>query len=636
MSTSSRPNNPALKSGFIPFARRLAPLFLFGLLVFNGCAGGNETQPIAGGTPEPPAGGVQAIVTRIVNQITFVTSTPDPTAIALLNRPLAVLDISLNGELPDLDPGVAESQAQLDLTQNLFVGLTNFNPDTKVVEPELATTWSVSPDGLTWTFNLRDDVYWVQPRSPRPGGGELWTATQLRPVTADDVVYAVRRHCNRDVSTALTFTLFIIDGCEAMFTSRQPDDGETVLFGVNALSPTTLEIRLTEPAGYFLTLTSMPFFQPVPADLVEESGNEWLNAIGEFGTGWQTPENLITSGPFMPASTGLTSQFAVLHRNPAWPMERAGNADVVNITFFDDDLDAFELWQDRKLDISPLPPTQRESFMPRSSDKVRTVPNQVLFYIGFNFGSPVFGEPEVRRAFSAAIDRQALIDELYQGRGMVMRHATVPGIVASIPVEELGVGYSPDYARQQMAASSFRSCRLMPEVTFLVSSADLSLRQAEIIRDMWVEELDCLKESIHIEQTSFGQLLAGTQPDATGRPDLWELAWAPTFADAGNLINDLLHCTDSENRQNRECSDTDALLRTAGTIIDPMERMNLYRQAESQFFGESGLFPIAPLYIRSRDIVVHDWINFTPVAFGGQQWDRILIDITLKELERSR
>ena len=620
----------------MPTIRKIAVLLLFGLLSGAGCGAANEAQPVANGTPEAAVGGVQAIVTRIVNQITFVTSTPDATAIAQAQKPLIVLDMSLAGELPNLDPGVAESQAQLDLTQNLFAGLTNFNPDTKIIEPELATSWTVSPDGLTWTFDLRDDIYWVKPRSPRPGGGELWSATQVRPVTAGDVVYAVRRHCNREVDTALAFTLFIIEGCEEMFTTLDPEEANKMPIGVTALDPTTLEIRLTEPAGHFLTLTSMPFFQPVPAEVVEELGNEWLNAIGEFSSGWQTPSNLMTSGPFLPASTGLTSQFVVLHRNPLWPIERTGNVDVVNITFFDDDLDAFELWQERNLDFSPLPTSERESFILRSAAKVRTVPNQVLFYLGYNFGSPVFSEPEVRRAMSAAIDRQELIDELYEGRGLVMRHATVPGIVAAIPVDEIGVGYSPDYARQQMAASSFRSCRLMPEVTFLVSSADLSLRQAEIIRDMWVEELDCLKESIHIEQTSFGQLLAATQPDATGRPDLWELAWAPTFPDAGNLINDLLHCRDSENRQNRECSETDTLLTNAGSIIDPVERANLYRQAEAQFFGETGTFPIAPLYIRSRELVVHDWISFTPVAFGGQQWDRIIIDAAIKELEQSR
>jgi ABC-type oligopeptide transport system substrate-binding subunit len=134
----------------------------------------------------------------------------------------------------------------------------------------------------------------------------------------------------------------------------------------------------------------------------------------------------------------------------------------------------------------------------------------------------------------------------------------------------------------------------------------------------------------------FGALLAGTRPDATGRPDMWELAWAPTFPDAHNLLGDLLQCQDSENRQNRPCSEADTLLQRAATAVDPAERAALYRQAESLFFSETGVFPIAPLYIRARAWVVHDWVSFTPIAFGGQQWDRITLDATLKELERSR
>lgn len=614
-------------------------LLLGGLLLLStGCGEADQTLATGEGTPQPTANRVEAIVTRLVEQITVVTITPDPLVTPVRDEPMSILDISLAGELPDLDPGLADRQSQLDLSQNLFAGLTNFNPETNTIEPELASTWDVSADGLTWTFNLRDDIYWVRPRSPRPGSEELWSATQVRPVTAEDVVYSVQRNCSRQVETPLAFSLFVVEGCEAVYTTLEPTEEDLQLIGVRAISPTSLEVRLTKPAGYFLTLTSMPFFQPVPKDLVEESGNEWLDPIGEYSTGWQVPENLVTSGPYLPLSPQATSQFLALHRNPLWPdeLDKRGNVDVINISFLDDDLDAFEMWEARALDIAPLPSAQRETFMQRSAGKVRTIPDQVLFYLGFNFTSGVFREPEVRRAFSAAINRQELIDELYGGRGIVMRHATVPGIVAAIPVDELGVGYSPDYARQQMAASSLRSCVLMSEVTFLVSSADLSLRQAEIIRDMWIEELGCLQESINIQQVQFGQLLAGTQQDSATRPDLWELAWAPTFPDANNLITDLLHCQDSENRQNRECSEADTLLSRARTTVNAGERMAFYRQAEGLFFNETGVFPIAPLYIRAREIVIHDWVQFTPVAFGGQQWDRIVLDATLKELERSR
>lgn len=594
-----------------------------------------EGTPAPDGTLAPTANSVQAIVTRLVQQITVVTRTPDPSG-ATEEGPPVELDLSLSGELPNLDPGLAESQAQLDLSQNLFAGLTNFNPDTATIEPELATTWSVAADGRTWTFNLRDDVFWVLPQSPRPGSEDLWSAESLRPVVADDVVFAVQRLCARDVETPLAFSLFIIEGCEAVYTTPEPAPADLAAIGIRAVDATTLEVRLMEPAGYFLTMTSMPFFQPVPRDLVTETGNEWVDAIGEYSTGWQTPDNLVTSGPYLPISSEFTSQRVVLHPNPLWPLDRPGNVDVVNITFLEDEADAYALWQDRALDIAPLPISEREAFLERSPTKVKVIPDLILFYIGFDFGSTIFREPEVRRALSAAIDRQRLIDELHDGRGIPMRHATSPGVVAAIPADEVGVGYSPDYARQQMAASTIRDCRLMPPITLLVSSADLSLRQSELIRDMWVEELDCLAESISIEQVQFGALLAATRQDAIARPDMWELAWSPTLPDAHNLINDLLHCHDSENRQNRECGETDALLTRAGAIIEPAERTALYRQAESQFFNENGLFPIIPLYVRATEFVIQDWIAFTPVVSGGQQWDRVVLQAELKELEQSR
>lgn len=596
------------------------------VLALVACRPGGE---VAGeGTAAP------GIITRIVEQIAVVTRTPDPAQPEEARAPVE-LDLSLSGQLPDLDPGRAESDAQLDLAQNLFVGLTNFNPDANVIEPELATSWETSSDGRVWTFHLRDDIFWVRAGNPLPGSDAPLPVDAVRPVTADDVVFAVQRLCARDASTSMVFPLFIIDGCERAYTTLEPTDADRAAVGIRAIDETTLEIALTTPAGYFLTLTSMSLFQPVPRDSVDELGDEWRNAAGDLSTGWQTPGNLVTSGPFVAAST-MTSESMKLYRNPLWPLTPPGNSDLVNIVFFEDEQDAYEMWADRFLDIAPLPSAEREALLARTPEKAKVIPDEVLFYLGFNFDSQVFREPEVRRAFSAAIDRQRLVDEIYDGRGLPMRHAGVPGVVASIPVGEIGVGYSPDFASQQMEASTFRSCRLMPEIRFRVSSADLSLRQAELLRDMWVEELDCAPEQIIIEQVQFGELLAGTRADATGRPDLWELAWAPTFPDTHDLVTNLLHCRLSENRQLRPCSEADTLLERASTAVDPAERVELYHQAESLFFNEDGIFPIAPLYVRARYWVAQNWVTFTPVAFGGQQWDRIVLDAELKDLERSR
>jgi oligopeptide transport system substrate-binding protein len=274
----------------------------------------------------------------------------------------------------------------------------------------------------------------------------------------------------------------------------------------------------------------------------------------------------------------------------------------------------------------------------RITSRLQIVTEPTLHYLGYNFDSGIFREPKVRRAFAAAIDREKLVEELFGTQAIGMKHLIPPGIIASLPINEIGVGYSPDYARQQLAASGFGSCQLIPPFTYMISTSDLSLQQAELIRRMWIEELGCTENQIKIEQVQFGTLLANTRPEAGAvRPDIWELAWASFYPDANNWMGDLLHCEDSENRRNRPCSEEDDLIRQANSLLDDAERATTYRQLENRFFGDSGIMPLIPLYIRSTPRLVQTWLtSYSPAIFGGEQYDSYQIDMTIKELERSR
>lgn len=597
---------------------------------------GSET-PTSTVTEEPPG-----LVTRLMERLRPDTTLPPSSQpVSNLDDPIT-LDLVIPGGLPNLDPQTAASDAQFDFVENLFAGLTNYNLSTNMIEPELAERWEVADNGRTWTFYLRDDVYWLRPDTGATGTGIPRAVQPVRPVVADDVVFAIQRVCNRDVETGYAFILFIIEGCQAVHTTTgaTPTAADLARIGVRAVDATTLEIRLTKPAGYLLTMTSMWLFSPVPRDMVLELGNEWTNNLGTMGSGWQTPDNLLTSGPFFLAEAyadDAENPRVVLLRNPLWPLDRGGNADVVNIRFLNDTQEAFTLWQGRELDVVALPVAERDAFLQRSPDRAKIVTDQTLFYLGFNFDSQVFREPELRQAFSAAIDRQQLVEDIYGGEALPMRHLSPPGVFGAVAAEEVGVGYSPDYARQRMSDSTARNCSLVPPFTFLVSSIDLSLRQAEYLRDMWGDELNCPEDVINIEQAPFGALLANTRADATsGRPDMWELAWAPYFPDAHNLLTDLLHCQDGDNRQRRECSEVDTLMRRAGSTTDPAERQAAYRQIENLFFGEGGIFPLIPLYVRSQTFAAQGWLQYNPALFGGEQYDTYVVDSVLKELERGR
>ncbi len=615
----------------VPATLMLAVILLF----FAGC--GSEVRDNSGVivvTEVFEFAGESVVVTRVIEPTATPTATPQPAA--AVDR-LVELDLAYVGTLPNLDPQQAGDTTAADLTQNLFVGLTNFNHETRRIDPELAREWRVTDNGRTWTFLLRDDIFWISPDTPPDGPGDLWTVEPIRPVTAADVVTAVRRACSASPNTPDLFILYIIEGCEALSTVREPTETDLELVGVRALDDTTVEFRLNEPSAYFLTMTSLSVFHPVPAEVIEEFGDRYRLENGDLADGWQTPGNLITSGPFFPAPDAMDDSRIIMWRNPLWPIETRGNAERVNVRFMGNEMAVYDAWQDKQLDIAPLPPEVRPEFLERSPGKALLVSDPTVFYLGINVNGAAFSSPEVRRAFSAAINRQELMDVLFDGRGVAMRHFTPPDVFGAPPVDQVGVGYSPDFALQQMDRSGFRNCALLPDIRVLVSTADLSLLQLETLRDMWVEELGCQEAQIIIEQEQLGNLLAATRPDAgDARPDLWELAHIPYFPDAHDYLMRQLHCMDSENRAGRSCSEVDTLLQRAAITPDPQERIDLYREIERAFFAEDGSMPLIPLYVRADYVIVQSWLDFIPASTGGEQFDTYIVDVELKRLERSR
>lgn len=598
-------------------------LIIGAILLVSACQNSPEVPPIVV-TEVYDVAGEQLIITRILEPTPTPTIIPTPAEEP--NVPV-VLDISLvRDDVPDIDPQKTNDDDGVDLIENMFVGLTRYNHVTNQVEPALASEWEVGPNGRTWTFHLRDDIFWVQPSQRMQDGFII--SEPVRPVVAGDVVFAIQRACARETDTPDAFVLFLIEGCEQVhqMVAATPADLENI--GVQALNDTTLQIDLNRPAAHFLTITSMWFMRPLPRELLEdeEIGDDWQAAV-ENGT------PLFTSGPFMP----LDGTFTRLQRNTLWPIAFQGNVQIVQISYLERDDTAFRLWEAKLLDVIDASAIDLANASPSTLEQVQLVAEQTMFYLDFNFQSGVFREPTLRRAFSAAVDREALVEEVYGGDAMPMRHLIPPGVVGALQIDEIGKGYNPDFARLQLAESGFNSCRLMPEIRFMVSSSDLSLLQAELIRQMWVEELNCTETQIKIEQVPFGTLLANTRPDAgAARADVWELAWASYYPDANNWAGDLVHCEDSENRENRPCSEVDALIRQATQTVDPAERLALYRQVETLLFSDDGIAPIAPLYLRADTFLVQNWVSFQPAIFGGEQYDSYTILVDRKELERSR
>lgn len=612
-------------------------LFLGGTCLVAAC----QSAPV----PETPIvvtevyeiAGEEVVITRVVTS----TSNPSPTNTEQEATPIpppVVLDIGTTQTPGTFDPQLAAygvtNKATIDILENIYAGLTRYNHVTNRIEPELADSWSLSADGRTWTFNLRTDIWWVRAESPginllteREATDVSAEMVRIQPIVADDVVMAVERACDPQTNTPYAFTLFLIEGCQDRNITPVAEGENAAVIGVRAVDDQTLQVTLREPAAYFLAMTTLPVFRPVPAFLIEDPETDWLDAA-----------TFLTSGPFVlnpfsDADAGLT----ILQRNPHWPLPTRGNVEFVNLFEFDRRLDAYRVWEENLLDIVPLPIELTGDFLSNPDIRPPIVTNAEMFYLGYNFDSPLFSIPEVRRAFGSAIDRERLIREVYGDRGAPMIHFVPPGVLHALPIDQVGLSYSPSRARAELRDGGFISCTLMGEMRYMISASDLALQHAEALVRMWSENLGCDENQFIIEQVQFGTLLARTRRDAgPTRPDLWDLGWASFYPDAHDWFDTVLHCENSENRQNRVCVQADVLMEDASVTFNVDERAAIYRQIENFMFGEGGLYPVAPLYVRGDYVLRQPWVTYTPSLFGGEQFDIYLVEQATKEIERSQ
>jgi ABC-type oligopeptide transport system substrate-binding subunit len=468
-----------------------------------------------------------------------------------------------------------------DLIENLYVGLTRFNPITREIEPMIAESWAISDDGLVWTFNLRDDIQWVE-WSP-----DTQDFIAVRPVVAGDFVYAIQRACDPLRPSPVTENLMIIRGCQTVANAFPEVINDLMIareIGARATGPTTLEITLQFPASYFLTLTSTPEFRPIARETAPE-------VIGA-----QNAANVITSGPY--ALKDWNAQGMTLVRNPYWPDSYAGNIDQIDITFSSTPV---ELASSDQVDMVRLASTQDiQSAQTAVPDLIHTTTGSTLVMFGFSFDRNVVNVAEVRRALSMAIDRNALVSQFFPGQVEATAQFT-PGNVAADP-EFSGTLFDPAQAQAALTAAGYEGCANIPEKSLILVPDDdpIWAQIGQFMIEQWTTNLGCNPALFEVQTLSHVLLIemahATYDAENVTRSPIWFATWSPDYPDANAWLGDL-HCEYGYFRVGRECDSADDLLDTASLENDPAARAALYAQVEDLFFGANGTFPVLPLYI---------------------------------------
>jgi ABC-type oligopeptide transport system substrate-binding subunit len=357
---------------------------------------------------------------------------------------------------------------------------------------------------------------------------------------------------------------------------------------------------------------------------------------------WTQPGDIVTNGPYF-IEENVRGVRRVFVRNHDLPVDLSGEGNIERVvqTYVEDSGTAFALYQDDQLDTSGIPEGELQGILddPDYSDELTQIFDLSVFYFGFAQDKEPFDNTHARRAFSAIIDRQAFVEQVRQGQGVPMIHFTPPGAANAPPINEVGVGFDPEFANSQLELAGYPNCEGFPDITVVVSSGDRSW--AEFWAASAETYLGCDPAHINIEEMDFATLWQATSPDnpTEDRPNAWTLHWGAHYGDANAWVNEVLHCKTSRNPFKRDCTYTDDMITQAATSTDQDERAELYAEIEDEFFGPVvGEFPVVPLYMRSGYTLYKPWYTGpfeTDGLYSGAHWGAYTIDMEAKLAARA-
>jgi oligopeptide transport system substrate-binding protein len=562
------------------------------------------------------------IVTEVVTEkgetivVTEVVEVEKPVEPSMEEKPVT-LNYNLGTEPPTADPALTTDTTSVLITGNTFVGLTRIDGVTNEVLPYLATSWEegVDADGnQTWTFTLRDDIAWVK-YDPLTGETTQVVDDEGNPrfVNANDVVYGAKRTLDPATGSNYAYVIYLIKNAQAINEGSEEftlDDA-----GVVALDDSTVQFTLETPAGYFPSIASLWVLYPQPQWLIES----------DLGDKWTEAGIIETNGPYV-MDSWIHSGEMVLVKNPLWIDADNVQIERVEFSMIIEASTEFALYENNELDTAavPLPETDRVKADPVLGAEFYQAPVACTYLYGFVNTKPPMDDVRVRTAFSEAIDRQSLIDNVLKGGQLVASSFAPPGIFGAPAPGTVGIFYDPDDARAQLQSFLDEKGLTIDQfnseynLTLMHNTSESHARIAAAIQQMWKDNLGADVNVENQEWAVFLDTIKKTTP-VENAPHIYRYGWCADYADENNWVHEVFNSDAGANSLRRNCLDPncgesttsrfDELTFEAQRSSDPEERIKLYAEAEEILAKTEAAY--APIYHYTTVRVTKPWLNRT-------------------------
>ena len=448
-------------------------------------------------------------------------------------------------------------------SQTLYNRLINFDPQKNTPIPSLATDWTISPDGLTYTFTLRKGVKF--------NSNKFFTPT--RDFNADDVIFSVMRqkdenHPYHNVSQG-NYEYFNDVGLDKLIKSVKKVDDYHVQF------------VLSEPNAAFLADWGMDFASILSA--------EYADAMMKKGT----PENVdnwpIGTGPYVLQQYKVDSQIRYLANPNYWDGEVPTKHLIFAIT--PNPETRLAKLQTNECQIIPAPtPVQFKQIEGNPDLKLHAVEALNVGYLAFNTEKKPFNNVLVRQALNYATDKQSIVNAVFMGSAKVAK-SPIPPNMMGYDKNVKDYAYDPEKAKALLKEAGLEKGF---ETTLWSMPVQRpynpnSRRVAEMIQSDWAK----IGVKAKIVTYEWGEYLSSLRK---GEHDSALYGWMSDNGDPDNFANTLLGCDNIATGSNaaRWCDKTyDGLVKKALVESEPSKRIALYQQAQEIFAQQAPWIALA-------------------------------------------
>lgn len=507
------------------------------------------------------------------------------------------LAVCLASEPQSIDPALNSAVDGSIMINHMFEGLVKWVDDGEgnaVTAPGQAESWEkvVNDDGtVTYTFTMRDGIKWSDGKD----------------VTAGDFEYSWKRLANPETAADYCYMIDMVKGyAEVADGSADPDT-----LAVKALDDKTLEVVLSYDCPYFEEIMAFPATFPVRQD-VTEGNEEWTYDVATY----------IGNGPYKMQEWTHNASITAERNENYYDYDNLG-PDTIKFTLLDDDNAILAAYNSGELDfIESLPADELPNYL--ASGELQIVDYIGTYYACFNTEDEIFSDARIRKAFSLAIDRNYIVENVSQS-GEVPATGYVPAGVndaagpGSDDFRTVGGDYysvaEEDYeknceeARALLAEAGYPNGEGFPTVEYLYNTNDNHKKIGEALQNMWQEQLGV---TVTLNNQDWNVFLENRKE---GNYQISRNGWIADYNDPCSFL-DMWYTDGGNNDAQYSNPDYDAKIDEAKATAVQEERMAAFHEAEDILMDQDNV--LAPIYFYTQKYMLADDIEgmyYTPLGY---------------------